>query len=147
MATLDDVRRMVAGDKGLATVSVMRDDGSIHSTVVNGGVLAHPITSHDVVGVVVRGNAHKLRLMRRRGRASVTFRNGWAWAGVEGPLDIVGPDDPHDGIDPEGLRLLLQEVFRAAGGTHEDYEEYDRVMAEERRTVVLITPERILGVG
>ena len=147
MATLDDVRRMVAGDKGLATVSVTRDDGSVHSTVVNGGVLAHPVNGHDVVGFVVRGGAHKLRLMRRRGRVALTFRNGWAWAGVEGPIDIIGPDDPFEGIDAEGLRGLLQDVFRAAGGTHEDYDEYDQVMVAERRAVVLITPQRILGIG
>lgn len=33
--------------------------------------------------------------------------------------------------------------FVAAGGTHEDWDEYDRVMAEQRRTVVLLDPTRI----
>jgi PPOX class probable F420-dependent enzyme len=147
MATLDDVRRMIVGTQGLATVSVVRDDGSVHSSVVNGGVLPHPVSGADVVAIVVRGDAYKLRLLRRRGRASLTFRNGWAWAGVEGPVELIGPDDPGAGVDPEAIRLLLRAVFQAAGGTHEDYDEYDRVMAAERRTVVLVTPERILGVG
>ena len=31
----------------------------------------------------------------------------------------------------------------AAGGEHDDWAEYDRVMAEQRRTVVLIAPTRI----
>ncbi len=31
----------------------------------------------------------------------------------------------------------------AAGGTHDDWDTYDRVMAEERRTAVLITPDRV----
>ncbi len=147
MADLDAVQRIIGGNQGLGVVSVLRGDGSIHSTLVNGGVLAHPITGIGVVGFVVRGNAHKLRLMRASGRASLTFRDGWAWAGVEGPVDIMGPADPHEGVDAERLRLLLREVFQAAGGTHEDYDEYDRVMAREKRTVILITPDRILGVG
>ena len=42
----------------------------------------------------------------------------------------------------ERLRLLLREIFTAAGGTHDDFDAYDRVMAEERRVAVLVTPER-----
>jgi hypothetical protein len=36
-------------------------------------------------------------------------------------------------------------VFTAAGGTHDDFDTYDRVMAAERRTAVLIRPARISG--
>jgi hypothetical protein len=38
---------------------------------------------------------------------------------------------------------LLREVFRAAGGTHDDWPTYDTVMAEERRDVVMVIPERV----
>jgi hypothetical protein len=34
-------------------------------------------------------------------------------------------------------------VFVAAGGEHEDWAEYDRVMAEQRRAAVLVDPARI----
>jgi hypothetical protein len=37
---------------------------------------------------------------------------------------------------------LLREIFRAAGGTHDDWDTYDRVMAGERRAAVIITPRR-----
>lgn len=56
------------------------------------------------------------------------------------PSDLAGPDDPLPGIDTDTTRLLLRAVFTAAGGTHEDWDTYDRVMADERRTAVLITP-------
>ena len=46
-------------------------------------------------------------------------------------------------MDADGLRLLLRAVFTAAGGTHDDWETYDRVMAQERRTAVLMTPDRV----
>jgi hypothetical protein len=37
---------------------------------------------------------------------------------------------------------MLRSIFEAAGGTHDDWDGYDRVMAEERRAAVLITPRR-----
>ena len=45
-------------------------------------------------------------------------------------------------MDAERLRLLLREIFTAAGGTHEDWPAYDQVMATERRVAVLVTPEQ-----
>jgi len=38
---------------------------------------------------------------------------------------------------------LLRDVFSAAGGTHDDWDEYDRVMADEDRLAVLVRPERV----
>ena len=59
-------------------------------------------------------------------------------------VDVVSVN-PADGIDAEALRLLMREVFQAAGGTHDDFDEYDRVMANEERVAVFVVPERILG--
>jgi hypothetical protein len=145
MAHLDDVKALVAGDHGLVTVSVARPDGRVHASVVNAGVLAHPVEGREVVGLVVRGSTLKLRLVRAAGRANVVFRVGWRWAGVEGPVDIAGPDDMLEGFDPGDLAGLLRDVFAAAGGTHEDWDTYDRIMAEERRTALLVVPEHITG--
>lgn len=136
---------MAAADHGLAVVSTVRPDGSVHSTVVNAGVMAHPVTGEDVVAMVVFGSTWKRKLFRRNGRASLVFRGGWRWAGVEGPTDVIGPDDPFAGFDLADLPGLLRDVFTAAGGTHDDWDEYDRVMAEERRAAVFIHPDRILG--
>jgi len=71
------------------------------------------------------------------------LRAGWQWAAAEGAAELAGPDDPMDGIGAERLRVLLREIFTAAGGSHDDWDTYDRVMAEERRTAVLISPERV----
>jgi hypothetical protein len=98
-----------------------------------------------VVAFVAAGSSHRLRNLRARPRASVVIRAGWQWAGVEGPSQLIGPDDPLDGIDDERRRLLLREIFEAAGGTHDDWDEYDRVMLDERRVAVLVAPERISG--
>jgi hypothetical protein len=36
----------------------------------------------------------------------------------------------------------LRDIYHAAGGNHPDLDEYDRAMAADRRTAVLLTPER-----
>ena len=142
-ADLDLVRRLAGADRGLAVVSTTRPDGTVHSSLVNAGVFDHPITKEPAIALVARGSAYKLRLFRTAGRANAVFRAGWEWVSVEGPVDIIGPDHPHPGFPAGGLPQLLRDIFTAAGGTHDDWAEYDRVMAEERRTAVFITPERI----
>lgn len=97
--------------------------------------------------LVSAGGAARLVHIRRGAQVTVAVRRGWRWLAVTGPADVIGPDDSADGVDADALRLLLRDVFRVAGGTHEDFDEYDRVMAEERRAAVFVTPERILGNG
>lgn len=143
--TLDDVRRFVAAETGLATFSTTRRDGTVQSTLVNAGTLAHPLTGADVVGLVVRGDALKLTHLRERPHATLHWRHGWDWVAVEGPVELAGPDDPWPGFDQAGLPQLLRDVFTGAGGTHDDWPTYDRVMAQERRTAVLLTPARVYG--
>jgi PPOX class probable F420-dependent enzyme len=142
MITLDDVVALGARDSGLVVVATTRADGSVQASVVNAGVMAHPVTGERVVAMVTYGAA-KLRNLRARPRLTVTFRAGWEWATVEGATELVGPDDPHPAIDADALRLLLRDVFVAAGGTHDDWDEYDRVMVSQRRTAVFVTPERV----
>ena len=102
-ADLDLVRRLAAADHGLAVFTTTRRDGSVQASLVNAGVLANPVSSLPAVGVVVRADAHKLKLLRA--------------------------------------------IFSAAGGTHDDWDEFDRVMAAERRTAVFVEPVRITSNG
>jgi PPOX class probable F420-dependent enzyme len=142
VSDLSTFEALVAGDHGLSVVSTLRSDGSIQSSVVNAGVLDDPRTGERVVAFVVAGGARKLGNLRADPRCSVVVRTGWQWAGVEGTAEILGPDE----LDAEALRLLLRDVFRAAGGTHDDWDTFDRVMAEERRAAILVTPQRTYGV-
>lgn len=139
---LTDVKRIGSEDHYLAVVATSRADGTIQASVVNAGVLPHPLSSEEVVGFVTYGRT-KLANLRRRPRATVVFRSGWQWAAVEGRCDIIGPDDALDGVQPAQVPALLRDVFRAAGGTHSDWEDYDRVMKEQRRAAVLVHPERL----
>ncbi len=147
MASLDLVRRVGAADNWLAVVAATRADGSVHASLVNAGIVDDPVTGRPVIGLVAGGATRKLSHLRRSGRATVVFRSGWEWVAVEGPVRIAGPDDPLEGVPPEDIPALLREVFRSAGGTHDDWDEYDRVMAAERRAAVLVDPTRIVSNG
>jgi PPOX class probable F420-dependent enzyme len=146
MTDIGDFAALVPLDHGLCVISTARADGTVQSSVVNAGVIAHPASGDRVVALVAAGGSAKLAHLRADPRATIVVRAGWQWIGVEGTAEIVGPDDPHPDVDDEGRRGLLREVFTAAGGTHDDWAAYDRTMADERRAAVLITPTRIYGV-
>jgi PPOX class probable F420-dependent enzyme len=139
---LSDVADLAAEDRFLAVVATTRADGTVQASLVNAGILAHPVSTEEAVGFVTYGQA-KLANLRRLPRATVVFRSGWRWAAVEGRCSIIGPDDPLQGFEPDGLPALLRAVFQAAGGSHDDWDTYDRVMREERRAAVLVSPDRI----
>jgi PPOX class probable F420-dependent enzyme len=141
------VRELVAGERGLAVVTTQRADGSMQASVVNAGVTRHPLIAEEVVAFVAMGGSVKLRHLRRRPQATVVFRIGWRWASVEGPVTLIGPDDPLEGFDTAHLPELLRDVYLSTGATHDDWPTFDRVMAEERRCVVLVRPARIYGPG
>ena len=140
MADLSLARRIGGKENGLAVVSVAEPDSAVHASVVNAGVMDDPVTGDPVVAFVARGDARKLDLLREARCATITFRSGWEWVSVGGPARLVGPDD----ANTDDLPALLRDIFRAAGGTHDDWDEYDRVMAAERRTAVIVEAERVL---
>jgi PPOX class probable F420-dependent enzyme len=145
MTTLEQAAALGLTEQGLAVVATLRADTTIQSTLVNAGVLPHPVTGEAVLAFVTYGKV-KLANLRARPQVTATFRSGWRWATVEGSAELAGPDDGRDGlngIDPERLRLLLREIFTAAGGTHDDWDEYDRVMVEQGRTAVLVQVSRV----
>ena len=137
------VRRMAAADHGWAVFATARRDGSIQASVVTAGVLEHPVIGHPMVAFVARGGTVKLANLRRAGRGTIVFRAGREWVTVEGRTWLVGPDDPLEGVEPGRVPQLLRDIFTAAGGTHEDWPTFDRVMAEERRAAVFVQLDRV----
>jgi PPOX class probable F420-dependent enzyme len=140
---LDEFARLAAAEHGLCVLATVRDDGTAQASVVNAGVLAHPMTGLRVVACVARGSSRKLTNLRARPHATFVARSGWQWAAVEGPAQLWGFDDPIAGADRDGLTHALRAVFEAAGGVHDDWPDYDRVMEEERRSIVFVAPERV----
>jgi PPOX class probable F420-dependent enzyme len=144
VASVDDIRRLVALDHGLAALSTLRADGGLHATVVNAGVIDHPVDGEPVAAFVARPATRKLDNLLARPRATLLWRAGWAWVATEGDVEVLGQDASTTGQDAGDLPTLLRTIYTAAGGgEHQDWAEYDRVMASEGRVAVLLRPTRI----
>ncbi len=147
MTDLADFGRLAAADGGLAVVVTTRADGTAQASLVSAGVADNPLTGRPAAAIVVHGAAHKLANMRRRPHTTIVAKSGYQWVTVEGPATIIGLDDPQPGFDEEAIRVLLRTVFTAAGGTHDNWDEYDRVMRADRRAAVFVDPARVYSNG
>jgi hypothetical protein len=136
-------RELGSHESGLAVVIARRADGSPYASVVNAGIVTHPLDGQDRVGFVARGGTRKLPNLRRDPRVTVVFRCGWNWLAVEGIAELIGPDDSYPGLDGEDHAGLLRSINAAAvGGEPDDWRELDAEMAGERHTAVLVRPTR-----
>jgi PPOX class probable F420-dependent enzyme len=143
--TEDGLRRvteLAETENWLAVLVTTRPDGEPSVSVINAGILPHPVTGQPVLGVVSRGDTAKLANVRAHPTATLVFRAGWQWISVSGAAEIAGPDDPHPDLAADRLPQLLRDIYHAAGGEHPDLEEYDREMVADRRAAVLIAPDR-----
>ncbi len=140
-AKLEKLRRLAAAEHGLCTFVCLDAAGAPHASVINAGVMDHPLTGEATVAAVVTGAARKVKMLRADPRAAVSFRHSWDWVGVRGQAQIIGLDDPAEGFDLANLPTLLREVFVAAGGTHDNWDEYDQTMVDDRRVAVFVSAD------
>ncbi|KIA62434.1 TIGR03618 family F420-dependent PPOX class oxidoreductase [Nocardia vulneris] len=141
MTDLKSFADLVPVDSGLCVAVTLRADGTPQATVVTAAVLPHPATGADTVVFVSPGATVKLANLRADPTITLTIRAGWQWTTVEGTAQLVGPDDPHTGIDAERQRLVIRDIFAAAGVT-QDWDAYDQAMQDKRGTLVFVTPHR-----
>lgn len=122
MTTLNEAAALAAAERGLAVVSTVRADGTVQASLVNVGLLPHPVSGEPSLGFTTYGKV-KLGNLRARPQLAVTFRNGWQWATVEGRAQLVGPDDPRPGWSTASdcgcysARSSLRRVARTTTGT------------------------------
>jgi len=113
------------------------------ASVVNAGVLDHPVTGEPIVAFVSRGPARKLTDIRERPHMTVVFRSGWEWIAVEGDAELAGPGDRLTGLVNDLVPRLLRTVYAAAvGGSPDDWAALDESMAAEGHTAVLVRVAR-----
>ena len=146
MTTAEDGLRRVAELAGaecwLAVLVTTRPNGEPGVSLVNAGILPHPVTGETVIAFVSRGRTAKLASLRANPRATLVFRSGWEWIAATGQIELAGPDDLLPGVADQAVPQLLRDIYAAAGGVHPDLHEYDRVMREDRRTAALLRPDR-----
>ena len=138
MPDLAVVRDLAALADHFAVLATSRKDGTVHASLVKAGVLDHPDTGEASVGIVVGGDARKLGHLRTTGQATIVFSRGARWVAVDGPVRITEADEGTERVAP-----ILRSVYTAAGGTHDDWDQFDRAMADEGRCAVLVAVRRI----
>src|SRR3979411_1755276 len=106
MTDLPAFTEIASVDHGLVVFTTLRRDGSAQASVVNAGVLAHPLTNEPVVGLVAIGSARKLGHLRADPRTTVTARAGWRWATVEGTAQLIGTEAQHTDVHNQRTREL-----------------------------------------
>jgi PPOX class probable F420-dependent enzyme len=142
---LEQARELASRESGLAVVVTQRDDGTAQASVVNAGVLDHPMSGDAVVGFVVQGGARKkLANLRARPVTTVVFRSRWDWVAIEGDVQLIGPDDRPAGLAAEAVAHVFHEIYAAAiGGSPDDWARRDAAIAREGHTAVLVRPNRV----
>ncbi|MCY4582770.1 MAG: TIGR03618 family F420-dependent PPOX class oxidoreductase [Chloroflexi bacterium] len=120
-----------------ALVSTVGASGRAQTTVVSAGL----VDGH--VGFVSRAETVKVRNVRRSGQCSVTLVNpdNRRYVTVQGEASVHGWDN----TDEAAMLDLLGRVYSAAGRPPDRWDDFGAAMREERRTVVLVTPERVYG--
>lgn len=116
-----------------AVVSTVRPSGTIQSTLVNVGLY------EDGVAFTTVGGSRKERHLKRNPTCTITIHQGPYWITVEGQARVYAWDI----TAPDVMQRVLRAIYVAAGGTHDDWATYDRVMRAERRAAVVVVPDRI----
>jgi len=96
------------------------------------------------VRISVTDGRVKTRNLRRDPRAllHVAGEGFWDYVVLDGTVELSAvAGDPHDAAVDE-----LVDLYRAIGGEHPDWEEYRRVMTEDRRLVVRFRVARAYGI-
>ncbi|MGH9214006.1 MAG: PPOX class F420-dependent oxidoreductase [Acidimicrobiales bacterium] len=123
---LDFIRRHHRG-----VLATTRADGTPQMSPVTAGV-----DDEGRVEISSRETAYKVRHLRAMPYASYcAFTDGFFgdWAQVEGPVEIVSLPDA---MEP------LVEYYRRISGEHPDWDEYRRVMDQDRRVLLRLSVER-----
>lgn len=134
----DDARPFIERNHR-AVVNTIQPDGAVQSSVVVAGAY-----QESAAFVAIRGNEAKVRNLRRDPRCTILHaaENWRSYATVEGEATLRDLRN----TDPETLRLLLRDVYRACGGgEHPNWAEYDEAMKRQDAVVVQVRPRRVYG--
>lgn len=122
-------------DHHTGVASTITAKGRVQSTIVSTAVL------DGKVGVATRPNTVKEKNIRRTGRATITvFRlDNRRYVTVEGPASI----EPWQ--DTPGHIKRLKDFYDSMGRATGTDEAFTKQMRDERRSLVLVTPEQLYG--
>ena len=119
-------------------LTTFRRNGAAQMSIISCGSM------RDGIAFTVTEDRVKLKNLRRDPRCTLLVsQESWRpFVVLEGQAQIISADNT--GADE--LRLALREAYRAAAGEdHSHWEEYDRAMRDDRRSVIIVVPDHIYG--
>jgi PPOX class probable F420-dependent enzyme len=135
---LPDNVREFATQTHRGVLTTFRRDGNAQMSIITCGPY------RDGIAFTVTETRAKLHNLRRNPDCSllVSNENWWGFVVLEGQATILSASN----TDADELRLALRDTFRTASGEeHSNWEEYDQAMRDDRRSVIVVVPERIYG--
>ena len=133
----DKVRQFVA-ENHRGVLTTFRRNGAAQMSIVTCGPFRNG------VAFTVTFDRAKLLNLKRDPRCSllVAQEDWWGYVVLEGRAEILSADS----TEPDDLRLALRDTYRTASGQeHPNWEEYDQAMRENKRSVIIVVPERVYG--
>ena len=96
-----------------------------------------------VVYVSMRAGLAKTTNLRRDPRVALetTRADGRAWATAEGTATLTGPGTDTNGAEVEALVAY----YRLAAGEHPNWDEYRSAMVADRRVLMVMTVDKVVG--
>ena len=105
--------------------------------------IVYAVDDQGIARISVTDDRAKTANLRRDPRASlhVASEDFWQYVVVEADAELTPVTaEPGDLTSHE-----LRELYRAVSGEHDDWDDYDRAMIEQRRLVVRLHPTRAYG--
>ena len=122
----------------LAVVTTVTKSGRGQSTVVGAGWV------DGKVGFVSQDGTTKVKNAKRNGRCTVTLikPDNRRYVTVEGPIEARGWADNSEA----DMLALLRATYSAAGRDPDTvWDDFDKDMREQKRTVILVEPASVYG--
>ena len=135
---LSDKTREFLAQTHRGVVTTFRKNGAVQLSIVSCG------SYRSGVAFTVTSTRSKYWNLKRDPRCSllVSNENWWGFVVVEGRAQIISAGN----TGAEEYRDALRDVYRtAAGEEHSNWEEYDKAMRDDRRSAVIVIPDRIYG--
>ena len=135
---ISDTVREFLNRTSRGVLTTFRRDGAAQMSIVSCGPY------RDGVAFTTTADRAKLINLHRNSKCSLLVsQEDWrGYVVLEGHAEILSPRNTGA---PE-LAEILRDVYRTVSRVeHPDWEEYDRAMRDQRRSAVVVIPERVYG--
>ena len=137
---LDENIRVFLANTNRGVLTTFRRDGAAQMSIVTCGPY------RDGLAFTTTASRAKLLNLKRDPRCSllVSNENWWGFVVLDGMAQIISAENS----SADEYRNALRDVYRTASGEeHSNWDEYDRAMLDDRRSAVIVIPDRTYGTG